>query len=202
MRFIHTSDWHLGRSLCGERLIDDQHYVLRQLIQATRDFRPDAVLIAGDLYDRAVPSPDAVELLDDVVCELALGCGVNVIAIAGNHDSSMRLGFGSRVMAKNRVHVAGSLREGPGVVRLRDAAGEVAFCPVPYAEPVIAAQELGCGSLPDHDAAMRAAVGRTRAAVPGGRTVLLAHAFVPGGEESESERALTVGGAGEVGKWV
>jgi exonuclease SbcD len=199
MRFIHTSDWHLGRSLCGERLIEDHRHVLGQLVQVAKDFRAEAMLVAGDLYDRAVPAPDAVQLLDEVVSELVLGCGVNVFVIAGNHDSATRLGFGAKIMAQNRLHMAGSLREGPHVVRLLDAAGEIACCTVPYAEPVIAAEELACPSICDHDTAMRAAVERIRAAVPSGRSVLMAHGFVPGAEESESERALTVGGAGTVG---
>jgi exonuclease SbcD len=198
MRFIHTSDWHLGRSLCGERLIEDQRHVLAQLIQVVKDFNPDAVLVAGDIYERAVPAPDAVQLLDEVVSELVLDCGVNVFIIAGNHDSAARLGFGARVMARSRLHVAGSLRDGPHVLRLADAAGDVAFCTVPYAEPAIAADELACPSICDHDTAMRAAIERIRAVVPSGRAVLMAHAFVPGTEESESERALTVGGAGTV----
>lgn len=198
MRFVHTSDWHLGRSLCGERLIEDQRHVLAQLIEIAKDFRAEAVLVAGDVYDRAIPAPDAVQLLDWVASELVLNCGINVFMIAGNHDSATRLGFGAKVMTRNRLHVAGSLGEGPHVVPLPDAHGEVAFCTIPYAEPVIAAEELACPSICDHDTAMRAAIERIRAAVPSGRAVLMAHAFVPGVEESESERALTVGGAGTV----
>jgi DNA repair protein SbcD/Mre11 len=198
MRFIHTSDWHLGRSLCGERLIDDQQFVLAQLIETARDFHPSAVLVAGDLYDRAVPPPEAVRLLDQVISELVLDMNIDVVIIAGNHDSAARLGFASRVLARNRLHMAGSLREGPHVVRLADGHGEVAFCSVPYTEPALAADELGCPTICDHDTAMRAAIERIRTAVPRGRSVLLAHAFVPGAEESESERGFSVGGTGTV----
>jgi exonuclease SbcD len=199
MRFLHTSDWHLGRALCGERLLDDQRHVLAQLLAIAKDFRPAAVLVAGDLYDRAVPSPEAVRLLDDVISELVLGLGVSVFLMAGNHDSAARLSFGSRVMARNRLHMAGSLREGPHVVRLADEHGGVAFCTVPYAEPALAAEELACPSICDHDTAMRAAIERIHEAAGGARSVLMAHASVPGAEESESERSLTVGRAGTVG---
>ena len=198
MRIIHTSDWHLGRSLCGERLLDDQAYVLEQLTRIADDFHPDAVLVAGDVYDRAVPGPDAVQLLDDVVTRLALERGIQVFLIAGNHDSGTRLSFGARLMARGNLHLVGSLREGPSVVRLRDDDGDVAVCTVPYAEPMLAADELNCPSICDHDTAMRAAVERVRAAAPAGRSVLMTHAFVAGGEISESERTLTVGGAGTV----
>ncbi len=199
MRFIHSSDWHLGRSLCGERLIEDQRYVLAQLVEIARDFRPDAVLIAGDLYDRAVPAPEAVRLLDDVVTQLVLDLGINVFVIAGNHDSAARLSFGSRVMARNKLHMAGSLREGPHAVALADEHGPVTFCTVPYAEPAVAADELECPTICDHDTAMRTAIERIHGAIPSGRSVLMAHAFVFGAEVSESERSLTVGGTGTVG---
>ena len=139
MRILHTSDWHLGRALCGERLLEDQCHVLAQLVEIVKDFRPAAVLVAGDVYDRAVPSPEAVQVLDDVLSELVLGCDTNVVLLAGNHDSGARLSFGARVLARNRLHVVGSLREGPAVVRLNDEWGEVSICVVPYTEPALAA---------------------------------------------------------------
>jgi exonuclease SbcD len=117
MRILHTSDWHLGRALCGERLLDDQCHVLAQLVQIVKDFGPDVVIVAGDVYDRAVPSPEAVQLLDDVVSQLVLDCDTNVVLLAGNHDSGARLSFGSRVLARNRLHVVGSLRELSAAVR-------------------------------------------------------------------------------------
>jgi len=198
MRILHTSDWHLGRALCGQRLLDDQAFVLDQLTRIADDFHPDAVLVAGDVYDRAVPAPDAVQLLDDVVTRLVLDRGIHVFLIAGNHDSGTRLSFGARLLARGKLHLIGSLREGPSVVVLPDDYGDVSICTVPYAEPMLAADELDCPSICDHDTAMRAAVERVRAAAPAGRTVLMTHAFVAGGEISESERTLTVGGAGTV----
>src|ERR1035441_4937059 len=191
MRILHTSDWHLGRALCGERLLDDQAFVLDQLTRIADDYHPDAVLVAGDVYDRAVPAPDAVQLLDDVVTRLVLDGGIHVFLIAGNHDSGTRLSFGARLLARGKLHLIGSLREGPSVVVLPDDYGDVSICTVPYAEPMLAADELDCPSICDHDTAMRAAVERVRAAAPAGRTVLMTHAFVAGGEISESERKST-----------
>lgn len=198
MRILHTSDWHLGRALCGERLLDDQCHVLAQLVEVVKEFRPGAVIVAGDVYDRAIPSPEAVEALDEIVSQLVLDCDTNVILLAGNHDSGARLSFGSRVLARNRLHVVGSLRDGPAVIRLHDEWGEVTFGVLPYTEPALAAYELDCPTICDHDTAMRTAVERIRSLPLSRRTVLAAHTFVSGAETSESERTLTVGGAGTV----
>jgi exonuclease SbcD len=199
MRILHTSDWHLGRALCGERLLEDQFHVLGQVIRIVKEFRPHAVIVAGDVYDRAVPSPEAVEVLDDVVSQLVLDCNTDVILLAGNHDSGVRLSFGARVLARNRLHVVGSLRGGPAVIRLHDEWGEVSICAVPYTEPALAAYDLQCPSICDHDTTMRAALERFRFTPLSHRTVLAAHTFVSGAETSESERTLSVGGAGAVG---
>ena len=94
MRFLHTADWHLGRLFHQVHLTEDQGHVLRQLVEVARDARVDAVVVAGDVYDRAVPPPEAVRLLDDVLAELLLGVKVRVIVAAGNHDSPERLAFG------------------------------------------------------------------------------------------------------------
>ncbi|PCH53720.1 MAG: exonuclease sbcCD subunit D, partial [Burkholderiaceae bacterium] len=90
MRFLHTADWHLGRLFHARSLIEDQSHVLDQFVALVRDLRPDAVLIAGDVYDRAVPPPEAVALLDDVLARIVVDAGVPVVMIAGNHDSAQR----------------------------------------------------------------------------------------------------------------
>jgi exonuclease SbcD len=164
MRILHTSDWHPGRALCGERLLDDQAYVLNQLTRIADDFHPDAVLVAGDVYVRAIPAPDAVQLVDDVVTLLVLDRGIHVFLIAGNHNNGTRLGFGARLLARGKLHLIGSLREGSIIVVLPDDHGDVAVCTVPYAEPMLAADELDCPSICDHDTAMRAAPARSGSA--------------------------------------
>jgi exonuclease SbcD len=105
MRFIHTADWHLGRSFYNISLIDDQAHVLNQLIDFAREAKPDLLIIAGDIYDRAVPPTEAVKLLDEVLCRLILDLKVPVFVIAGNHDSPLRLEFAARLMESHRLYV-------------------------------------------------------------------------------------------------
>lgn len=194
MRFLHTSDWHLGRLFYGVHLTDDQAHVLDQLVDLARRAKVEAVVVAGDLYDRAVPPPEAVRLLDDVLTRLALAVGVPVLAIAGNHDSPERVGFGARLLAARGVHLAGRLP--PSTVELRDRHGPVAFHLVSYAEPAVAREALEEPQIADHAASFAAIVRRIPRAP---RSVLVAHAFVAGGLESpDSERPLSVGGTGTV----
>ncbi|HOB76103.1 MAG TPA: exonuclease SbcCD subunit D [Phycisphaerae bacterium] len=203
MRFIHTSDWHLGRLFHGVHLTEDQSIVLEQLLDLVRDVRPDFMVIAGDLYDRAVPPPEAVELLDEVFCRLVLDLKVPVVAIAGNHDSPQRLEFGSRLLRRHGLHLYGTLSDRVGCVEFKDNDGPVRVYVLPYAEPAYVRQCLGNEDIRTHDAAMRELVGQIcngtgpeGTAPAGGRSILVAHAFVAGGTSSDSERPLSVGGSG------
>jgi exonuclease SbcD len=186
-------------------LTDDQAHVLGQVVEIVRDCRPDVVLVAGDVYDRAVPPPEAVELLDDVLSRLVLDLKVPTVLIAGNHDSPGRLHFGSRLLAGRRLYVTGTMPRGGACQPLvmEDGNGPVCFYALPYAEPATVRMCLECDGVVDHDSAMRAALDRVRAehAANHGaaRAVLVAHAFVAGGAGCESERPLSVGGAGTVG---
>ncbi|WP_417069096.1 exonuclease SbcCD subunit D [Niveibacterium terrae] len=198
MRLLHTADWHLGRIFNAHSLIEDQAHLLREFVARVRDIKPDAVLIAGDVYDRAVPPADAVALLDETLSDIVQGLGVPVVMIAGNHDSGERLGFGAKLLAGQGLHVAGQAGS-PLKLRLADRHGEVDLFALPYAEPAVVRSIHGSESTLDHAAAMRLQLdairgrsGRAR------RSVLLAHAFVSGGEESESERPLSIGGSGAV----
>ncbi|UBM08895.1 exonuclease SbcCD subunit D [Cupriavidus metallidurans] len=198
MRFLHTADWHLGRLFHARSLIEDQAQVLDQFVALVRDLRPDAVLIAGDVYDRAVPPPEAVALLDDVLARIVVDAGVPVVMIAGNHDSAQRLGFGARLLAARGLHVAGRTGPETSCVTLHDAHGEVRIYALPYAEPAAVRDALGT-DLPTHEAALNAQLDAVRATHPAGvRSVAVAHAFVVGGAVSESERPLSVGGSGAV----
>jgi exonuclease SbcD len=199
MRFIHTADWHLGRLFHGVHLTEDQHHALMQFVELVKEERPDAVLVAGDIYDRAIPPPEAVELLDEVLCRLVIDLKIPTVLIAGNHDSPQRLHFGSRLLADRRLYVTGNLPARCESVVFRDEHGPVHVYAVPYCEPMIVRQCLECEEVVDHDSAMRALVGRIRAThAMGERKILMAHAFVAGGAECESERPLSVGGAGTV----
>lgn len=198
LRFLHTADWHLGRLFHARSLLEDQAHVLDQFVALVRDVRPDAVLIAGDVYDRAVPPPEAVALLDDVLARIVVDAGVPVVMIAGNHDSAHRLGFGARLMSAQGLHVAGRTGPQASCVTLRDAHGEVRIYALPYAEPAAVRDALGV-DVPGHEAALAAQLDAIRATHPAGvRAVAVAHAFVVGGAVSESERPLSVGGSGAV----
>jgi exonuclease SbcD len=200
MRLLHTADWHLGRTLFEARLVEDQAHVLDRLLEAAADARPDAVVVAGDVFDRPQPPADAVRLLDDVLHRLVRGLGLPVVMIAGNHDGPERIGFASGLLADGGLHVRGLPEAACAPVVLSDAHGEVRVYPVPYAEPAALRAVLGDPTAVCHDSAAAAVCGRIRAAhPPSARSVLVAHPFVVGGAESESERPLVhVGGAGAV----
>jgi DNA repair protein SbcD/Mre11 len=200
MRFLHTSDWHLGRSFHRVSLLDAQRVFIDHLVATVREREVDAVLVAGDVYDRAVPPLAAVELYDRALHRLA-ELGVPTVMISGNHDSARRLGVGAGLIERAGVH----LRTDPAgcgtPVVLRDAHGEVACYGLPYLEPALVREELGGGSV-SHAAVLGAAMERVRADLAGRpagtRSVVLAHAFVTGGEGSDSERDITVGGVASV----
>lgn len=199
MRFIHTADWHLGRLFHGVHLTEDQAYVLEQFVELVREARPDAVLLAGDIYDRAVPPPEAVTLLDETLTRIAVGLRVPVILMAGNHDSPDRLGFGAQLMTACSVHLFGRLRPDPEPVVLSDEHGPVRIVALPYAEPALVRERLDDASVSDHAGAFRALTDRARHHIPSGqRAVLMAHVFADGGQPSESERPLSIGGASTV----
>ncbi|MEK3883061.1 exonuclease SbcCD subunit D [Paenibacillus sp. PL2-23] len=201
MKLLHTADWHLGKLVHGVYMTDDQRYVLEQLIQAVRDEKPDAVIIAGDLYDRAVPPTDAVDLLDETLERIVIELNTPVLAIAGNHDSPDRISFGTRMMESRGLYLVGQLRADAPPVVLRDEHGEVCFHSIPYADPAVVRHVLEDETIRSHDDAMGAIVKRLEARMdPAARHVLIGHAFVtPTGEAaentSESERPLAIGGA-------
>ncbi len=199
MKFIHTADWHLGRILFGHHLTVDQDHVLNQFVELVRETRPDAVIVAGDIYDRAVPPIDAVQLLNRVLSSIVDDLGVPMILSAGNHDSPERLSFGSTLLKKKDLFISGPVAIDPEPVMLKDRHGPVAICPIPYAEPSRVRECLGDETIVDHETALASLLARTRARLPEDcRSVAVTHAFVTGGEKTESERPLMIGGSGQV----
>ena len=195
MRFLHTSDWHLGKTLCNTNLLDDQAHVLDQVVAMVRDSRAEALVVAGDIYDRAVPPKEAVALLSETLNRLVRGCGVPVLLIAGNHDSPERLGFASSFLGNQGLHLAGPLDPSPTPILI----GNTAFHLLPYADPTMARFALGEEGLRSHQDVLAAQLARARQAHPAGyRFVAVAHAFVAGSAVSDSELGLSVGGTGEV----
>jgi exonuclease SbcD len=199
MRLIHTADWHLGRLFHNVHLTRDQEHVLEQLVELAKDVRPAAVIVAGDLYDRAVPPTEAVDLLDHVLTEIVVGLRTPVVAIAGNHDSAVRVGFASEQLRERGLHMVGELPQAASPIVLHDAHGPVRICALPFADPAEARHAYGDEDIHDQQAVAVAGVRQAlAAAAPDERRVLVAHAFVAGGLESESERPLSVGGAQQV----
>ncbi len=202
MRLLHTSDWHLGRSLHRADLRDAQAAFLDGLVATCRSERVDAVLVSGDVYDRAVPSLDAVELCEQALVRLR-ETSARVVLISGNHDSARRLGFGSRLVDAAGVHLRTSVAGSATPLLLPDAHGDVAVYAIPYLEPDAvrhALPELPSGSTARGQAEVleRAMLGvRSDLRARGtDRSVVLAHAWVGSGLPSDSER--DIGGVGGV----
>ncbi len=200
MRLLHTSDWHLGRSLHGTDLLAEQEAVLARLAAVVAAEKVDVVVVAGDVYDRAVPSADATAVLDRSIGRI-LAAGAAVVMTPGNHDSARRLGTFSGLLSAAGLHVRADTRRLDEPVLVNDEHGEVAIYGIPYLEPEVARHELGLAEARGHEAVLRAAMDRVRADLflrPDARSVVLAHAFVGGAEPSESERDICVGGVDRV----
>lgn len=195
MRILHTSDWHIGRQLHNVSLLDDQRHALDQIITITDEQDVDVVIVAGDIYDRAVPPAAAVELLDETVNRICNELDKQLIVISGNHDSGERLGFGSRQMATSGLHIIGPLWQTPNPVVIKGPHGDVAFYGVPYNAPATV-RHLHDVELSSHDEAMALLTGKIQADnTPGRPCVVIAHCYLDGGTSCESERPLSIGGA-------
>lgn len=213
MRILHMADWHLGRIFYARHLTEDQAYVIEhQLYPLVKEAKLDAIVLAGDVFDRAVPPVEAVELWDALITKLTLDFKIPFLVIGGNHDSAERLEVGRDLWSQSGLHVWGRLERSWNPLYLEDQQGAVAFCPMPFAEPRTvlthlleqpapvqqreAWQELTVAYGPIYDAwatYLRSLV------QPKVRTVAIAHAMVAGSETSESERPLVIGGSANVG---
>jgi exonuclease SbcD len=200
MRLLHTSDWHLGRAFHRVSMLGAQAEFIGHLVATAREREVDAVVVAGDVYDRAVPPLAAVELFDDALHRLA-DLGVPTVMISGNHDSARRLGVGAGLIGRAGIHLRTDPTACGTPVVLRDSFGDVAFYGLPYLEPALVKDEFAV-EKPGHEAVLAAAMDRVRADLAtrarGTRSVVLAHAFVTGGEPSDSERDIAVGGVAAV----
>ncbi len=199
MRILHTSDWHLGRSFHREGLLGHQGVFMDHLLEVVEAERVDVVVVAGDVYDRALPQVDAVRLLGDTLARLAAS-RASVVISSGNHDSAQRLGFGSPLMDVAGVHIRTDAASVGKAIMLADEHGEVAVHALPYLDPTALLEPW---SLParSHEIVLTEAMRRVNADLalrPGVRSVVLAHAFVAGAEPSESERDISVGGVSRV----
>jgi len=206
LRILHTSDWHIGRQFHNTSLLEDQRYVLNQIVNISESEAIDVVIIAGDIYDRAIPPATAVSLVDKTLNHLCNDLNIPVILIAGNHDGADRLSFGSRQLSKGNLYITGPLLREIETVVLNDEFGEVVFYPIPYADPATVRQlykndhlNSECEDkdktldLTTHDQCMAKIIDGIK--LIGQRSVAISHCFVTGGSPCESERPLSVGGA-------
>jgi exonuclease SbcD len=198
MKFIHTSDWHIGRQFHSVSLLDDQRHVLDQIVAHIKDEAVDAVIIAGDIYDRSVPPAAAVCLLDDVLNTIFSELGVPVILIPGNHDGAERLRFGSNQLSQAGLHIIGDLDQITQPVVLSKNGCEVSFYGIPYNDPESVRNHFSV-DVSSHDQAHQYLVEQIDSVKAANNiNVLISHCFIDGAEESESERPLSIGGADRV----
>jgi exonuclease SbcD len=194
VRLIHTSDWHLGRAFHGVGMLPAQARYVDHLVDVVRSERVGAVLVSGDVYDRALPSPATVELLSEAVTRI-IDAGAQVVLSSGNHDSAIRLGFAAPLLARAGLHIRTSL----GSMGTPVLVDETAVYALPYLEPSTSAEPLGATER-THAGVLRAAMAHVRADLASRRrpSVVMAHAFVTGAATCDSERDISVGGVSAV----
>ena len=210
MRFLHTADWHLGRIFYGQYLTDDQAHVLEnQFFSILKDEKIDGILLAGDIFDRAVPPIEAVELWDSIITRLAMDYKVPLFVVSGNHDGAERLEVGRSMLSRSGIHIWGSPHHALQPFEFEGSDGKVAICPMPFSEPRRIGDALGLGfatpsletglNLHNYDQMYQAWSNHLRNQVPKGmRSIAISHAFVMGGDVGGSERTLSIGGSEQV----
>lgn len=198
MRFLHTGDLHIGKTVNDFSMLEDQRHILRQILQLASEKRVQAILIAGDIYDRSIPPAEAVGVLDDFLTRCAKE-KISVLCIAGNHDSPERISFAEKLLEKQEIYMAGSYSNPPRRVRMEDEYGAVDFVLLPFVKPAMAeagSSKEAVGRLlqADRDAEEKNAGAK--------RKVLLTHFFVTDGDRlpelSDSETTVNVGGLDNV----
>ena len=195
MKFLHLADLHLGKRVNGFSMLEDQAHILRQILAILDDEQPDGVLIAGDVYDKSVPSVEAVELLDGFLTELRAR-GIPVLLISGNHDSPERLAFGGRVMDSCGIHISPVYDGALAPVTLHDEFGPVHVWLLPFVKPAHVRRWFPDADIESYTDAVAEAVAHMDIDTAA-RNVLVTHQFVTGGTRSGSEE-LSVGGTDNV----
>ncbi|MBS5680363.1 MAG: exonuclease SbcCD subunit D, partial [Clostridiales bacterium] len=186
MKLMHISDLHIGKKLFETSMLEDQRYILNRILDLLDDERPDAVLIAGDVYDRANPTADAMELLDEFLSALALR-GICTMIISGNHDSPERLAYARRFLENRNIHISPVYDGHIEPIVLSDAYGEVCFWLMPYVHPDSVGGFFADQTIRNAQDAAQAVIGEMRVD-PNKRNVILSHQFIIGGTTSDSER--------------
>ena len=195
MKFIHISDLHIGKRVNGFSMIEDQEFILKQILGIVDDEKPDCVFIAGDVYDRTVPSAEAVELFDDFLVRLSAR-SLDVFIISGNHDSPERLAFGNRLMDGSGIHISPVYAGEVAPYETEDEYGPLCIYMLPFIKPADVRRHFPDNEISSYTDALAAAISVMNID-KSKRNVLITHQFVTGAERSESEE-ISVGGADNV----
>ena len=195
MKFLHLSDLHIGMRLNDFSLQDDQRFILSQIVDIAKNEKPDAVIIAGDIYDKSIPSVEGVRLFDDFLTDLA-EINIPILAISGNHDSAERLSFGTRLMKISGVHIASTFSGAPECIKLTDSFGEISFWLLPFIKPATVRRFFPENEIVSYNDAVKVAIDAAKINTDE-RNVLVAHQFVTGAITSDSEQ-ITTGGIDNV----
>ena len=190
VKFLHTADWHIGRKLQGKDLLEDQQYVMNNLISKIDETKPDFLIIAGDLYDRSVPSKEATTLLQELLVKINIECNIPIFAISGNHDSRERLAIGEAWFSKHKFYLHTRLNQAFDKISIEDT--DIYL--LPYFEPFEAREYFEDSTLTTHNSATKRVIDEIYKNIDMNRTnILVAHTFVSGGLETDSEREISVG---------
>ena len=190
VKFLHTADWHIGRKLQGKDLLEDQQYVMNDLIRKIDETKPDFLIIAGDLYDRSVPSKEATTLLQELLVKINIECNIPIFAISGNHDSRERLAIGEAWFSKHKFYLHTRLNQAFDKITIEDT--DIYL--LPYFEPFEAREYFEDATLTTHNSATKRVIDEIYKNIDMSKTnILVAHTFVSGGLETDSEREISVG---------
>ena len=197
MKILHTSDWHLGRTLHGYSLIEDQAYILDQLIEYMIQEKIELLIIAGDVYDKSLPDEEAVALFNHFISQVIGRLEIPTVIIAGNHDSNTRIHFGSELFASKHLYIVGECEKGYQQVTI-EGSETIDVYLIPYMEPAYVREIAGDETIKRHDDAMRYLTRQIEKEKNDRATLLVVHAFVAGGDLSDSERRLCAVGTAEM----
>lgn len=199
MKFVHLSDLHLGKRVNGYSMIEDQKYILLKILNVIDEQKAEAVVIAGDVYDKPIPPTEAVQLFDDFLFRL-VERNLQILVISGNHDSPERIAFGSRFMDKSGVHMSQVYNGKNDLVELNDKYGKVNFYMLPFVKPSNVRRFFEDEEINTYTDAVRVAVSHMNVNKKA-RNVVITHQFVTGAQRSESE-TIAVGGTDNVDSYV
>ena len=190
VKFLHTADWHIGRKLQGLDLLVDQEFVFENLITEIKNINLDFLIIAGDLYDRSIPSKEATKLLQELLVKINIECNIPIFAISGNHDSRERLAIGEAWFSKHKFYLHTRLEQAFDKISYEDA--DIYL--LPYFEPFEAREYFEDPTLTTHNAATKRVIDEIYKNLDTNKiNILVAHTFVSGGLETDSEREISIG---------